>query len=175
VDDRAAKSTTTEEIQDIINSWWPKAKADLKARGLAPKLSMDNIAIQAGAKGVGLVADQRIHLPPYSPDMHKVIEHEVGQLKRAVYTRLYKEHYNVTSAQVQQIVRDIFYCNVDDPVSKKKAADLKAGMIKRLKADSDDLFYTYKVISMEEGTEWVDDQGIVHRGVGGGWPKARYR
>lgn len=172
VGDREAKSTTHEETQDIIKLWWPKAKADLKKKGYKARLSMDNISIQQAASSCGLHRGDRIHLPPYSPDMHKVVEHAIGNLKREVYNRLYQEHYLLTSQQVQQIVRDIFYCRDPDP---KTAAALKKDYIDSIRKDSDDLHYTYKVISMEQGTEWLGEDKQIHRGVGGNWPPARYR
>lgn len=104
--------------------------------------------------------------------MHQVVEHAIGNLKREVYNRLYQEHYLLTSQQAPQIVRDIFYCNDSNP---QTAAALKKECIKSIKKGSDDLYYTYKVISMEEGTEWLGEDDQIHRGVGGDWPPARYR
>lgn len=171
---RPAKSTTTKEIEDIIPLFWPKAlqdMVDMKIKGGA-LLSMDNIKIQANANAKGLYKRHRVVLPPYSPDMHKVVEHCIGNLKRAVHQRLYKQDYRVTSQQVQQILREEFYCKDEQG---QEIPEKKEAFIKSIRADSDDLINTYRANSMEEGEEFVDDKGKVHRGTGGNWPKSGLR
>ena len=169
---RPAKSTTKEEIQDIIKLWWPKAQEEMEKLGLKPLLSMDNIKIQKAAKVAGIKRWDKVTLPPYSPDMHKVVEHFIGNLKGALHKRLYRSSSKITSKLVQELLREIFYCKHSVP--EKAAAMLEASK-SSLDADSNDLVNTYKPISMEEGAECVNEKGHVVRGVGGGWPKGTVR
>lgn len=153
---------TTEEFEDIITVMWPDVKRQLAEKGYAAKLSYDNAQQQrtADLARMGVQPGEKVDLPPYSPDMHKVIEHTFHRLKKAVYNYLYTLGREATSEDVQEAVRICFMLEAEAETIKK---------------DSDSLIDTYRCIAAGKDEEWEDRHGNRHLGSGGNWPPAKYR
>lgn len=117
-----------------------------------PYYSWDNAAWHQAVSldQVGLTQGDKWQLPPNSPDMHKVIEHVVGNVKRALRDKL-ADNANITSAQQ---LRDAFVEVFYEEISKDS-----------IRKDIDSLPNTYKHI------HHTKQQG----GSGGDWAQARYR
>ena len=79
----------------------------------------------------------------------------------------------VTPRQVQQIVRDVI--RAVDPETGRVDDEVKQEYLEYLKKDSKSLKMTYRIIATDEGVQFVGDDGEVHTGTGGGWPKAHFR
>lgn len=144
----------------------------MQARGLTAKLSMDNPRIHKEAQLSGILNSERVHLPEYSPDMHKCVEHVFARLKPQVYERLYAFDHHVTAREVQQIIRDLF------TGAGGSAADMAArrqAFQQSVLQDSRSLPLTYKVISTDKGVSFMDEHGRIHLGTGGDWPPSAYR
>lgn len=123
-----AKAPTAQEIQDFLADLFKKIKQMTCAPGEAPgpskpflptyqpMISLDNASIHIKA-----VEDKewlrqhpwggrRLPLPPYSPDIHKVIEHVHGTITNTFRERLraLKQPHG-TVLEYYQEVEDIFY------------------------------------------------------------------
>jgi hypothetical protein len=180
-----AKSTTSEEFTDnlykIVQKFERKTKEYNLANGKgdkadAPVLCYDNNKIQKIAEISTLEYDdepvikldpikQRVHIPTYSPDINRPIEHIFGFTKPKVRAHIYEryEHYTSSAAgahELQSVVRKVF------------EQELVAGAVKR---DVEGLPLLWHVISTPWGEEYTDDQGDVHLGSEGDWPPAHYR
>lgn len=178
-----AKGPTSEEFVDVLKQMKPgidKAVREHPAAFLqthhhnpdGPLLSYDNDAIHRICPSkAGFKADSRIPLPANSPDMHKVIEHVVANMKRWADSQWAKQvgvaygaaengmHYHKAPVKkkgrsaapkrreplaYQQVVRDIFFQNV--------VAD-------SVRRDVSSLHATYNEIVR----------------LNGGWPEAKHR
>lgn len=104
----------------------------------------------------------RLPLPPWSPDMHRVIEHVMHTVKTGFAERLDYAAELPSPRQMQHMVQDIFYS-----IPKEHT-----------KADCDTLPLTYESIRMPQGEKRPlnDKKGELLwllEGVGGDWaPKA---
>jgi hypothetical protein len=180
-----AKSTTSEEFTDnlykIVQKFEHKTKEYNKAndkgdKADAPVLCYDNNKIQRIADISTLEYDdepvikldpskQRVHLPTYSPDMNRPIEHIFGFIKPKVRAHIYEryEHYTSSAAGAQEL---------QSVVVKVFEKELVAGAVKR---DVEGLPLLWHVISTPWGEEYTDDKGDIHLGSEGDYPPAHYR
>lgn len=160
---RKAKSTTTQEFEDIMVEVVKASKPLLQELGHQNVLySWDNNKIQAAAslEKIGLRADERLHLPTYSPDMHKVIEHTFAQLKRIIVQKLAQlQPYQVTAAAAQRIVQEAFVELSTDSIRK----------------DIESLPLAWSVISAATGVHIQGPGGRRFQGSAGGYPVAELR
>jgi hypothetical protein len=180
-----AKSTTSEEFTDnlykIVEKFERKTQQYNKANNKgdkadAPVLCYDNNKIQRIADISTLEYDdepviqldpskQRVHIPTYSPDMNRPIEHIFGFIKPKVRAHIYQryEHYTSDAAgakDLQSIVMQVF------------EKELVAGAVER---DVKGLPLLWHVISTPWGEEHTDERGDIHLGSGGDYPPAYYR
>jgi hypothetical protein len=153
---------TTEEFEDVILCMWPGVKKKLQDGGYKAVLSYDNVASQAGAilRSMGLTDAERVNLPPYSPDMHKIIEHTFHRLKDEVYKHCYAFGTEISATELQSIVRAAFAV-----VASRET----------IRADSCSLVDTYRCIATPKDQEWIDRKGHRHLGSGGDWPPYQLR
>jgi hypothetical protein len=110
-----AKNPPAAEIRDVIRTAWGHVKTAMDS-GLWPKdqepvWSLDNVSVHKAAvqgwdepscwrKKEGIRG--RLHMPPaYSPDLHQVVEHSIGNM-----TRLYKKELLIQSLKVWSSVPD---------------------------------------------------------------------
>ncbi len=116
-----------------------------------PFYSWDNASFHTSLKlqDVGLSETDMWLLPPNSPDMHKVIEHVVGRVKRALREELCDNANIKTVEQVKRVCRDVFFRITTESIRK----------------DIDSLPNTYKHIHDKKS------QG----GREGDWSLAKYR
>jgi hypothetical protein len=157
-----AKGTTTREFQDIMKIFVPDATARMQKYGLKPLFSWDNNRIQASAslRAMGLREEQKVPLPAYSPDMHKVIEHVFAHVKRAVQDALKQSRTRPLDADdARQLVEVCF----------------RGATTESIMRDVLSLRETYFVIAHAKGITAVGLDGEQHTGVGGDWPPNRYR
>lgn len=117
-----------------------------------PYYSRDNASWHQWADlgGIGINSEDLFPLPPYSPDMHKVIEHVVNNTWQRFQEYLLEHPSITTPAKVRAAFEHVFYtCNKVCSISQ----------------DIDSLPATYTVVHAKKeagGTE-------------GNWPCARYR
>ena len=118
-----AKGPTCEEFEDVMGVVNVKAK---QVAGKHPKtfgsddcprpplFSFDNPPIHQKAmpSRAGIKADQRVPLPPRSPDMHKVIEHCFGILSRAMNTKLLEDSSIKSIEQYKTEIESLFYSRI---------------------------------------------------------------
>lgn len=117
-----------------------------------PFYSWDNASWHASVKleNVGLTTADKWELPPNSPDMHKVIEHVVGNVKRALRNKLVDNARLCTVERLKPACEDVFF----NQIAKES-----------VQKDIDSLPNTYKHIHAKK------NQG----GTEGNWAQARYR
>ena len=131
---QAALSPTATEIRAIIHSIWREVENAIKAgtwpAGHEPVYSFDNARIHeaaqtgwydphgwrvsAGIKGVVKF------VPPYSPDLHQVIEHAHGSMERNYkkYVQEYVEHKRVQPQEMPGFIDAVRECFVEgNPLS----------------------------------------------------------
>ncbi len=180
-----AKSTTAEEFTDnlykIVQKFQQKTKEYNKKEGKGEEadalvLCYDNIKIQRIADISTLEYDneppivldpskQKVHLPTYSPDMNRPIEHIFGFIKPRVRAHIYEryEHYTSSAAgakDLQTIVMKVF------------EQELVPGAVER---DVEGLPLLWHIISTPWGDEYTDPHGDIHLGSEGDYPPAHYR
>jgi hypothetical protein len=97
-------------------------------------------------------------LPPWSPDMHKVIEHFFHRLKEDFWIALARRGKPITTKQAQDLLR-------------KLARDMPVEYISK---DVMSLKYTYSVIAAPEGSP-VKVNGDDLVGTGGWYPAPHLR
>jgi hypothetical protein len=123
---KPAQSPTAEEIQDLVKTVVAEVAAQTCAageqpdilkpfpHGFVPCISLDNAPVHTRAK-VALVA-QHVpctfeEIPPYSPDIHKVIEHVHAIVHQAFMARLRRcqvDNLPESMSDVFRIVRHLF-------------------------------------------------------------------
>jgi hypothetical protein len=160
-----AKSTTREEFEDIMRELVSTAKIGLMRWGLKPLFSWDNNKIQktANLERMGLTAAERVSLPVYSPDMHKVIEHYFGIIKPMVR----KHVLGLGKATI-----DV----VDGMAIVKSCWQLtKLRYMGSIKKDVESLPVTWHIISTEEGVSAEGPDGKLYVGTGGEWAPKPWR
>ena len=115
-----AKGPTCEEFEDVMSIINAKAKLvvvnnpgvfGIGGSSRPPLFSFDNPPIHQKAmlSRAGIKADQRVPLPPRSPDMHKVIEHCFGILSRAMNTSLLTNPAIKSVEQYKAEIERLFY------------------------------------------------------------------
>lgn len=166
----AAHGTTSQEFLD--NLYWIVHNFQQKTNGQKPILCYDNIKIQKIADIKELkfpgrptiqidVEKQKLHMPTYSPDMNRPIEHIFGYIKPKVRGHLYEDYDKYTHPdQLQQLVFKVFNY------------ELVEGAVKK---DVDGLPLLWHVISTPFGEEYTDSDHDIHMGTGGDYPNAQYR
>jgi hypothetical protein len=162
---KIAKSTTREEFTDIMKKLVVAARE--KLANIDPKLkpifSYDNNKIQKGASlaEMGITPEEKLELPPYSPDMHKVIEHVFAILKGQLQEEMLKNNpARMDPAVAQKMVRVYFKHNI----SKKS-----------IRADVDSLPVTWHIISTLDGVFAEGPDGRMYWGTGGDWADTSHR
>lgn len=165
-----AKSTTEEEFKD--NLYHIVHKFEQKTGGDKPVLSFDNNKIQAIADISVLEFDnkdpihidvdtQRVHLPTYSPDMDRPIEHMFGFIEGRVRNHLYDDYQKyATPTEFQKLVHHVF------------TNDLVEGAVER---NVDGLPLLWHIISTPLGEEHTDANRDMWPGSGGDYPSAQFR
>jgi hypothetical protein len=155
-----ARKTTREEFVDNIRLAWALFKQWMPN----PRISYDNNLIQKSANlaDMGLSVLDKLPLAPYSPDVHKVVEHSFAIAKQTIKNWLWllSPHTVITPQVAQQLVWSACMQLRSD------------GMFK----DACSLPTTLAVIAATKGQVVVSPvDGSQHVGVGGGWPKASLR
>lgn len=162
---KIAKGTTKEEFTDIMKKLVQVAREELAKvdPNLTPIFSYDNNKIQADAKleAMGITPEEKLELPTYSPDMHKVIEHVFGVLKGQLQAEMLKNNPSKLSTSTAQYMVKAYFM---DGIHKES-----------IQADVDSLPVTWHIISTPEGVEAVGPDGKVYRGTGGEWADTRHR
>jgi hypothetical protein len=162
---KIAKSTTKEEFTDIMKKLVEVAREQLAKvdPNLKPLFSFDNNKIQkyAPLDKMGITPEEKLELPPYSPDMHKVIEHVFAILKGQVQAEMLRNNpASLKSAAAHKIVEVYF----------------KGGISKHsIQADVKSLPVTWHIISTAEGVTAEGPDGKMYRGTGGDWADTRHR
>lgn len=160
---KKAKAMTKEEFTDIMGLLVRQAREDLQRKcGLEPIFSYDNNSVQANAKlaAMNLAEENKLELPPWSPDMHKVIEHVFAVLKGKVQARLLKLNPKcLTPAQARDLVEECFFEITTQGI----------------RADIESMPITWHIISTEEGLLSQGPDGRIYKGAGGGWAPTGHR
>lgn len=165
-----AQGTTEEEFKD--NLYHIVHRFQQKTAGTPPILCYDNNKIQAIADISELrfdnkpvihvdVAQQKVDLPTYSPDMNRPIEHLFGFIKARVRAQLYKDYAKYIDPKALQAM-----------VFKVFNEQLVKGAVER---DVAGLPLLWHIISTPLGSEHTDAEGDIHPGTGGDYPNSQYR
>ena len=151
---QAAKGPTAKEFLNVMRRFTRQAEKVNREHGLEdPLYSFDNASIHDVAllsEEMDFDGNDRVPLPPRSPDMHKVIEHVFGTLEGAMQKKLHDNPGLCTAEQYKKVLEKLF--------RKVITADSVRKDIKSLKG-------TYDMIRK------CRDAG----GVEGGWPPSKYR
>ena len=151
-----AKGPTCEEFEDVMIVVNAKAKQVAERNpkvfgsersSRLPLFSFDNPPIhqKANLSRADVKAEQRVPLPPRSPDMHKVIEHCFGILSRAMNEKLLEDSSIKSIDQYKAVIESLFYSCITQ---------------ESIQADVVSLVDTYKYIARKSA---------------GGWPPYRLR
>lgn len=171
LDHRDAKSTTSEEMSDLL---YKTATRFHDKTGSWPYIQMDNNAIQAeidisclhtnhyqDGPYTAIPADHLIRVPTYSPDCNRAVEHQFANGKGRLCCGLYHAKAVINSGQeLQKALLDAF---VKRMTSGSVAADVAT------------LPLLWKILSTNEGVRVCEDGGETYVGTGGGWPASPYR
>ena len=119
--EREAKSPTGQEVADFLLDVQQKIEARSKLPSypskVKPVFSLDNAACHKAAKSLlckkhkgKFKQDSFLDLPPYSPDLHKVIEHVHGTICTK-FKKLGRDQKHVfgTCTEYQDLMCKIFY------------------------------------------------------------------
>jgi len=139
----------------------PHARQEMAAKGMQPLFSWDNNKIQkyADVSKMGLTRADVLPLSPYSPDMHKPIEHYWNHLKHNVQQRL-----------VQPRAQPLSAAEAIAMVEAEMRAIETMGIFK----DVCSLPVTYFVNLAPKGVVAKGPDGQFHTGSGGDWPAPQY-
>ena len=148
-----AKGPTSEEFEDVMTLINAKAlhvanqHPEVFSEGKGPLYSFDNPPIHQAADlaRAGILPQQRVPLPPRSPDMHKCIEHIFGILTRNLNTSLLRNPLINNLQMYKEEIERLFYSSIT-----------KQGV----QADVQSLLETYRSIAGPSN---------------GGWPRASLR
>lgn len=160
---RNAKSATTDEIGDNIFLSWGTQRYEAGEDGQKMLILLDNPKVHSIDPRCIEMGDQRLHLPDYSPDLHQVIEHQIGALKHHVITKCYQLGWRVVQqggiAMLRQIV--VNYCTqaITPEVIQRALGQLES---------------CYKIVACPRNQAVVIGHKSV-AGVGGGYPSKAYR
>jgi hypothetical protein len=163
--DKIAKSTTKQEFTDIMKKLVKVARRKLARVDptLKPMFSYDNNKIQKQAKlaDMGISPEEKLELPAYSPDMHKVIEHVFAILKGQLQAEMLRNNPARLSPATAQHMVEVY---------------LRHGISKEgIQKDVKSLPVTWHIICTGEGDWAVGPDGRMYRGTGGEWADTRHR
>lgn len=162
---RQAKSTTQKEFEDVMNILVQEAKKELEKKGIPAsevRFQYDNNRIQATAslEHMGMDEASKVHLPKYSPDLAKAIEHVFAQLKPAIMKQLSKlSPGELTAAKAQKVAEQCF----------------KALNPKHIQKDISDLPTLWRVVAADKGVEVPCGRGRFWYGTEGAYPPRELR
>jgi hypothetical protein len=138
-------------VQDVVES-----NPAVFKPGYKPIWSFDNArhhtsALESGQLApAGITKRTRARLPPYSSDMHKVVEHAIANTVATFHRKLRASRRVRTMAGYISMLRAAFF--------EVNTAD-------RINRDVESLMATYRVIAASKA----------NGGVEGGWPPKQYR
>lgn len=144
-----------------MNCFLPLQQQWARAHGYEASVSMDGCPIHDlgdcpydfGQPGAWL------QHPPYSPDMHLLIEHRFAELKQFVVDRVYQVGFErCTVWTIRQFV--LQFCSTITP--------------QLIQEDLENLIMCYKIVAAPT-TQFVTIGHESYRGVAGGWPPKRFR
>lgn len=110
---REARATTAVEFEDVVKLVVDLTKQEFKSvsDALVPIYSWDNNATNKAARleMMGLEKADVVPLPTYSPDLHQIIEHAIGEFKKRLLA-LVMEHSGqpMTAARAQELAVEVF-------------------------------------------------------------------
>lgn len=152
-----AQLIVREEFEDILEQVHLKVLQKIRERGetWTPLYSWDhtNLHESINFQKVGFSAEQRVDLGVKAPDMHQVIEHVFGDMKRRLHARLQKESYKVTGRQCQVFAKNIF----ENEITAEGIAQNVVG-----------LPLVYQMISTAKGLSFIYNNKM-YVGTGGDW------
>lgn len=125
-------------------------------------LSWDNArpnATTAELGSLGLLPEQRLRLPAYSPDMHRVIEHQMGIMKGELHKATLARDVLHTPETLQALVRATF--------SKLDKAAIRK--------DVESLHLAWQVVAGAKGQTVTFPNGREEPCTGGDWLPRRLR
>lgn len=155
-----AKSMTLAEFADHLRN----VGRELVARGERLQrqwFSWDNARANGGSEqllAAGLPADHRLPLPPYSPDLHRVVEHAIGRVKAAMDATMLAMATGGWPADAARVFQ----------TALREAArnTLDAGPIIH---DAASLRLAYRVVAGEQGETVHDEDGHAWECTEGDW------
>jgi hypothetical protein len=154
---KPAKKLTAAEFLDVMRNVKTKTDACKEANPKyykigGPYYSWDNASWHQAAdlSTIGIKHEHRLPLPPNSPDMHKVIEHVVGNTKRRMKECLCDNAALTSVKDVKKAMEKVFY-------TKNKVTSIRK--------DINSLPGTYKIIHDK----------LCAGGTEGNWAPARCR
>ena len=108
---------------------------------------------------------QKVHMPTYSPDMNRPIEHVFGLAKPKIRSHIYElaEGLQVNKKSAEDLQAIVFKVFEKELVSGAVEKDVKG------------LPLLWHVISTPWGQEYTEPNGDVHLGCEGDYPPAHYR
>jgi hypothetical protein len=156
-----AKSTTAEEFEDnmqLVVCISRRKLRRLKPKPLHAKYSWDNNQIQAAADitKMGLRQRHRAPLPAYSPDMHQIVEHTIGKIKKDLMHAVLAHEGPMTSATAQRLAKRVF----------------KGISASSIHANKEKLVSCWQAIAAPAGVMVECADGKWHKGSGGDYPEA---
>lgn len=155
---KKAKSTTQEEFEDNMAMLHGKVLYLRGAETWKPLYCYDNNRIQANAefRRMYFACHQRVHIPPYSPDFNKPIEHVFHQMKDKLRVKIYQHNGPLEVKQLRKWVVEIFEQEISvDSIAK----------------DVQSLKNTYLAVSTDKGCAKTTPNGHTVMGTGGDWPE----
>lgn len=141
---KPALSPTAQEIQDLVKAVVAEIAAQTCAEGeepdtlkpfpagFVPCISLDNAPVHTRAKEAMVAQHMPCtfeRIPPYSPDIHKVIEHVHGIVQRAFQRNLLRrsaENLPDTVPELFATMRSIFDRKVTTTLVRKDILSLQA-------------------------------------------------
>ena len=118
----------------------PYVSPELFRGGEAVIMSYDNPAIHKAAaeelEAAGFDQKDKLFLPEYSPDIHKVVEHVHGQIKQEFRRRLAKDTRLKSPEQMVRLLKSVFN-GIKAESIKKDVLSLYATFDAIIEADGD--------------------------------------
>lgn len=129
-----ARGPTSEEFLHVMKDFRGEAlkvaaqHPSVFTTGVRPKFSFDNPPIhnRAALATIDIKPEDRVRLPPRSPDMHKVIEHIFGTLTRAMNVSLAKDPTLNTVPKYKAELERLFKSVITPESVRKDVASLPA-------------------------------------------------
>lgn len=163
-DHKEAKTITREEFEDILKVVHQQVLQKIRDSGehWEPLYSWDhtNLHEDIAYPRVGFRENQRVKLGVKAPDMHQVIEHVFGAVKRNFMAQLYRVDFKITGASAQKLCREVSEQTIN-----------KEG----IKSNLDKLPLLYKIIATAKDQQFTHTDGKRYLGVGGDWAQKRHR